>query len=544
MAQSQVGGSGNRPTLSGENPFDLLYDLPDGFNPRDFMKWQFSQFNQYKSQSSKKQVRKPPYTRPTRTPHSDDDEYPDPYSKYTGDEDPPFMFTQYRDVDRERQEMDMEFKDDLDDNPMSWATQTRRRKRPGRNAAQSSRRPIPEPKEPSQPADNSLNPNPNSQSVRNPNSQFVCLVTSTEFNLSKLPFKTLQTIIVDAIGEPKEVMITRNQKIRIVCTDNAQLNILRTIQKFGKHNIDKYFPEIRQPLHYVLVHGIDTDVSIDDVKSQLQPPPIVVYRGKRQGEDANFVKCGYKDQAPRKVKMGFITFNAIDVTNKPPICGKCKHIGHIQSNCTSTKNFCPKCAGDHAYDLCPHQGNKFYRCVNCAGQHSATYGGCPAIKTYAAVTAITKKRNCNRQQATRIYKQSNPTIPIPPPRSQLPTTPDPAPNTIEDEGVAYTKFNKEQLDNMFEEKVDKLLQSDSIVPKLLATSFAVTSLYNIGFESEQVKMYLPQIMQFVVGEEFTKLYFKKAWSMHHDLTCAFTGYCKEKGIAPGDTSDIEDEEVS
>jgi hypothetical protein len=61
-------------------------------------------------------------------------------------------------------------------------------------------------------------------------------------------------------------------------------------------------------------------------------------------------------------------------------CYKCQRIGHSQHLCNARAN-CVKCALPHQSYLCPKTDKSTPpKCVNCTGQHTANYRGCPVIR--------------------------------------------------------------------------------------------------------------------------------------------------------------------
>ena len=71
---------------------------------------------------------------------------------------------------------------------------------------------------------------------------------------------------------------------------------------------------------------------------------------------------------------------------KPWQCFNCQGFGHNASDCRS-KSRCVVCSGHHILGKCSSQNlsqdekkNFPVKCVNCHGEHTASYGGCPNVK--------------------------------------------------------------------------------------------------------------------------------------------------------------------
>lgn len=65
--------------------------------------------------------------------------------------------------------------------------------------------------------------------------------------------------------------------------------------------------------------------------------------------------------------------------NLIPQCKRCQAFGHTQRYCQ--RDFaCVKCAGKHYTNTCPLNRDQKPTCVNCKGEHPASYRGCPVAK--------------------------------------------------------------------------------------------------------------------------------------------------------------------
>lgn len=60
-------------------------------------------------------------------------------------------------------------------------------------------------------------------------------------------------------------------------------------------------------------------------------------------------------------------------------CHRCQAWGHNSKHCYA-QNRCVKCAGPHATEECNFSGRFKIQCINCKGNHTANYKGCPVYK--------------------------------------------------------------------------------------------------------------------------------------------------------------------
>ncbi len=102
-----------------------------------------------------------------------------------------------------------------------------------------------------------------------------------------------------------------------------------------------------------------------------------------------------------------ITVEAFKPKSDPPLCRNCQRFGHTKSYCLRSPR-CIKCAENHSSDKCVLAASAPCKCVNCGGQHPASYRGCPAFQKlrrepHKAVNEINKRKS-------QVEKVSTPTV--------------------------------------------------------------------------------------------------------------------------------------
>jgi len=86
-------------------------------------------------------------------------------------------------------------------------------------------------------------------------------------------------------------------------------------------------------------------------------------------------------------------FKVFEYIPRPMRCDKCQQFGHLKQHCARPE-ICSRCGENHSYELCPYRhNNDVKKCINCHGDHSAAYRGCPE---YVKTQEILKIRTVNK----------------------------------------------------------------------------------------------------------------------------------------------------
>lgn len=78
----------------------------------------------------------------------------------------------------------------------------------------------------------------------------------------------------------------------------------------------------------------------------------------------------------RTIFHSIVTVEARKKASNIPQCHKCQRYGHTKNYCAA-KSRCVKCQEDHLPQACKKTSNDPPKCVNCGGNHPASYRGCP-----------------------------------------------------------------------------------------------------------------------------------------------------------------------
>lgn len=90
--------------------------------------------------------------------------------------------------------------------------------------------------------------------------------------------------------------------------------------------------------------------------------------------DSLSVVLEFEKVLPKRVRMGYLSYDVREFIPAPLRCFKCQRMGHTAGQCKG-KQRCARCGGEHEYGKCG-QDTKV-KCCNCGGEHSGAFGGCP-----------------------------------------------------------------------------------------------------------------------------------------------------------------------
>lgn len=109
---------------------------------------------------------------------------------------------------------------------------------------------------------------------------------------------------------------------------------------------------------------------ITNIKKNNFPLPLFFVELERSNNNADIFKISsllhtmVSIEKPHKKNRG------------PPQCHKCQSFGHTKSYCSHIPR-CVKCGENHLSKECTKDHNLPAKCANCAGDHTASYKGCP-----------------------------------------------------------------------------------------------------------------------------------------------------------------------
>src|SRR6218665_1518655 len=96
-------------------------------------------------------------------------------------------------------------------------------------------------------------------------------------------------------------------------------------------------------------------------------------------------------------------FKVYEFIPKPMRCDNCQQFGHIKFQC-SRPEICSRCGENHSFEVCPHRlNNDIKKCINCHGEHSAAFKGCPVYVKTQEILKIRTLQKVSYAEAAKKY---------------------------------------------------------------------------------------------------------------------------------------------
>lgn len=194
----------------------------------------------------------------------------------------------------------------------------------------------------------------------------------------------------------------------------------------------------------VVIKGIPTDYSVDEIKTELLARNFEVQLIRRFGPtDKPMPIClvilsGTNAKDIYELTELFYLKIIIESFKKtgPSQCHSCQKFGHGSKNCGNSPR-CVKCAGTHNTSECTKTRDQPPTCANCNGAHTANFRGCPSY------SEIIKKFTKN--SSTQINHTSyNSTYPATLPQSYTPQTQPPSSDNLPTQNLNYANVTKKE----------------------------------------------------------------------------------------------------
>lgn len=209
----------------------------------------------------------------------------------------------------------------------------------------------------------------------------------------------------------KEVKTLKSGDLLIIGESEKDYNSLLKPwdQSLGEIKVKSRLPDNKSLSHEVLIRGIPTSVTEEEIKLSLLNQNITPKNIKRfvlrSGEALKTVKVtlGLKSEKDlilsNGVKLGYESFRCVEFKEQPKVtqCFRCQSFEHTSHTCNKTVK-CLRCAGEHRIsDDCK---NASLKCCNCGESHFSNYKGCKAYKAAAASIVNEPRQDNERNYAT------------------------------------------------------------------------------------------------------------------------------------------------
>ena len=146
----------------------------------------------------------------------------------------------------------------------------------------------------------------------------------------------------------------------------------------------------------ILAKNVDTEITDEDIKKSIieaYPSATVKRFIRRNGDRMTTIKVDFSTQedhekclAAGSLKMNHQSWPVVQFEPKQRIiqCFKCYKFGHVAKLCNQKTQRCDLCSKNHHQGDCRFlndENRKRFKCINCGGQHEATFRGCQSYKT-------------------------------------------------------------------------------------------------------------------------------------------------------------------
>ena len=133
-------------------------------------------------------------------------------------------------------------------------------------------------------------------------------------------------------------------------------------------------------------------------------------RVKRRGRPIKTARIEFEGDLPQYVNFAMERFEVSLYVDRVWQCYKCQRLGHHAEHCNSRAR-CMICAESHESRDCPQKQvrrqEQTIKCVNCKGQHTANYEGCPVYIEAKKVEKVRAEQRLSYRDAVVAVRQNN-----------------------------------------------------------------------------------------------------------------------------------------
>jgi len=227
--------------------------------------------------------------------------------------------------------------------------------------------------------------------------QLTAFVKGKFTNITKINPVRMQRIIRDAYGDGAKIYVAGRESLKVVCRDEAQLNIVKYTNKLDDKEVEVTDPvvgykrqgETQAPddTRKGVIVGVPDDVSNEELTSETKAQRAIRLTkadGPRRVQTSAVLLIFAGQKLPETVTLGYRRYKVRQYNPPPTRCFKCQAYGHTSKFCRSSAT-CPRCGGRHDYEQCRTKTGE-PKCANCKQAHSTAYKGCPAYKRAVRIT--------------------------------------------------------------------------------------------------------------------------------------------------------------
>lgn len=211
----------------------------------------------------------------------------------------------------------------------------------------------------------------------------------------------------------------RNNSIKITLTNSSDYR--KMTKYYDQQNIQYFtFPDAQNPKLQVIIRGIPTSLTIEEIKQDLlalEYPVIKVVRLLKKDKSPMplcAVELENSEQAKDIFNLSRLHYCIVTVEQRRnsrdiPQCTNCQRYGHTKNYCRLTPR-CVKCTVNHHFSQCPKLKEEKPKCVNCEGEHTANYKGCIYFKKTCEKTGHIHRSAINYSRPENVNRRTNSNI--------------------------------------------------------------------------------------------------------------------------------------
>lgn len=214
------------------------------------------------------------------------------------------------------------------------------------------------------------------------------------------------------------IKVLNSDEIKIQTNTPEAYDII--VSELNKRNTEYYSYQKKQDRAFrAVLKNIHSSTNIESLKAEIEEMGHIVLRinNIRKKNSSSplpmfFVdlktKENYKDIYNIQYLMNTrVLFESPHKKRDIPQCTKCQRYGHTKNFCNRQPR-CVKCTASHSTKECPiKEKSSIVKCVNCNGNHPASYKGCIVYKELQRARFVPLRQNENEAPAARIPRTSN-----------------------------------------------------------------------------------------------------------------------------------------
>lgn len=236
------------------------------------------------------------------------------------------------------------------------------------------------------------------------------IIKKNEGNFSKDSPFLINKIIINAIGEPKDIQKLPSGELLVEAAKEIQATQLLKLELLGNFSV-KVTPHLTRNLSKgVISHSELLNCPEEEILEHLSDQNIIAVKRitiKRDGQNLptkHLIVTFNQPDLPKYVKVAYFRCSVRPYIPNPLRCFQCQRFGHSQRSCRGTLT-CARCAEKgHTSEEC----KKTECCINCKGNHPAYSRTCKKWKFEKEVQTVKINQQISFPEARKIVASRMP----------------------------------------------------------------------------------------------------------------------------------------